>query len=388
MPQQKHKKIDISHNASIGVLGGGQLGMMMIEAAKEIGIIVHVLDPNLAAPCAKLADTFTVGDFNNYEDVYQFGKDKHYLTIEIENVNIDALEQLEKEGHHVFPQPSALRIIKDKGIQKQFYTDNSIPTATYQLMESKADLLSAQLDFPYVQKLRTGGYDGKGVQVIRNKEELSFAFDAPCVIESMIDFEKEISIIVARNVSGQLAVFPAVECEFSQEANLVEFQFSPAAISLEIERKAIEIASSIIQSLELVGILAVEFFLTKDGDLLVNEIAPRTHNSGHHTIECCETSQFSQHLRAVLNLPLESTALIQPGAMLNLLGEKGHSGTAHYEGLEEVLQIPGVFVHLYGKELTKPFRKMGHITVLGTSMEEIKAKATLVKSGLRCISKI
>ena len=363
MPQQKHKKIDISQNASIGVLGGGQLGMMMIEAAKEIGIIVHCLDPNPAAPCAKLADTFTVGDFNNYEDVYQFGKDKHYLTIEIENVNIDALEQLEKEGHHVFPQPSALRIIKDKGIQKQFYTDNSIPTATYQLMESKADLLSAQLDFPVVQKLRTGGYDGKGVQVIRNKEELAFAFDAPCVI------------------------FPAVECEFSQEANLVEFQFSPAAISLEIEQKAIEIASSIIQSMELVGILAVEFFLTKDGKLLVNEIAPRTHNSGHHTIECCETSQFSQHLRAVLNLPLGSTALIQPGAMLNLLGEKGHSGTAHYEGLEEVLQIPGVFVHLYGKELTKPFRKMGHITVLGTSMEEIKSKATLVKSGLRCISK-
>ncbi len=387
MPQQKHKKIDVSHNASIGVLGGGQLGMMMIEAAKEIGIIVHVLDPNPAAPCAKLADTFTVGDFNNYEDVYQFGKDKHYLTIEIENVNIDALEQLEKEGHYVFPQPSALRIIKDKGIQKQFYTENFIPTAVYQLMESKADLLSAQLDFPYVQKLRTGGYDGKGVQVIRNKEELAFAFDAPCVIESMIDFEKEISIIVARNVSGQLAVFPAVECEFSQEANLVEFQFSPAAISLEIEQKAIEIASSIIQSLDLVGILAVEFFLTKDGKLLVNEIAPRTHNSGHHTIECCETSQFSQHLRAVLNLPLGSTALIQPGAMLNLLGEKGHSGTAHYEGLEEVLQIPGVFVHLYGKELTKPFRKMGHITVLGKSMEEIKAKATLVKSGLRCISK-
>ena len=387
MPQQKHKNIDISQNASIGVLGGGQLGMMMIEAAKEIGIIVHVLDPNPAAPCAKLADTFTVGDFNNYEDVYQFGKDKHYLTIEIENVNIDALEQLEKEGHYVFPQPSALRIIKDKGIQKQFYTENFIPTAVYQLMESKADLLSAQLDFPYVQKLRTGGYDGKGVQVIRNKEELAFAFDAPCVIESMIDFEKEISIIVARNVSGQLAVFPAVECEFSQEANLVEFQFSPAAISLEIEQKAIEIASSIIQSLDLVGILAVEFFLTKDGKLLVNEIAPRTHNSGHHTIECCETSQFSQHLRAVLNLSLGSTALIQPGAMLNLLGEKGHSGTAHYEGLEEVLQIPGVFVHLYGKELTKPFRKMGHITVLGTSMEEIKSKATLVKSGLRCISK-
>ena len=387
MPQQKLKNIDIVQKASIGVLGGGQLGMMMIEAAKEIGIVVHILDPNPAAPCAKLADTFTVGDFNNYEDVYQFGKDKHYLTIEIENVNIDALEQLEKEGHLVFPQPSALRIIKDKGIQKQFYTENFIPTAAYQLMESKADLLSAQLDFPFVQKLRTGGYDGKGVQVIRNKEELACAFDAPCVIESMIDFEKEISIIVARNVSGQLAVFPAVECEFSQEANLVEFQFSPAAISLEIEQKAIEIASSIIQSLELVGILAVEFFLTKDGKLLVNEIAPRTHNSGHHTIECCETSQFSQHLRAVLNLPLGYTALIQPGAMLNLLGEKGYSGVAHYEGLEEVLQIPGVFVHLYGKELTKPFRKMGHITVLGKSMEEIKAKATLVKSGLRCISK-
>ena len=387
MPQQKHKKIDVSHNASIGVLGGGQLGMMMIEAAKEIGIIVHVLDPNPAAPCAKLADTFTVGDFNNYEDVYQFGKDKHYLTIEIENVNIDALEQLEKEGHYVFPQPSALRIIKDKGIQKQFYTENFIPTAVYQLMESKADLLSAQLDFPYVQKLRTGGYDGKGVQVIRNKEELAFAFDAPCVIESMIDFEKEISIIVARNVSGQLAVFPAVECEFSQEANLVEFQFSPAAISLEIEQKAIEIASSIIQSLELVGILAVEFFLTKKGELLVNEIAPRTHNSGHHTIECCETSQFEQHLRAVLNLELGSTRLVCPAAMVNLLGEPSYTGLAYFEGLAATEEIPGVFVHLYGKEKTSPNRKMGHVTILGKSMVEIKAKAASVKSGLRCISK-
>lgn len=387
MPQQKQEKINIGQKASLGVLGGGQLGLMMIEAAKNMGVEVHCLDPNPVAPCALMAHSFTVGDFTNYADVYEFGKDKQILTIEIENVNIDALEQLEKEGHLIFPQPFALRIIKDKGIQKQFYTENSIPTAAYQLMEDKADLISAQLDFPYVQKLRIGGYDGKGVQVIRNKEELDFAFDAPSVIESMIDFEKEISIIVARNIMGEIAVFPAVECEFSQEANLVEFQFSPAEISLEIEQKAIQIASSIIQSLELVGILAVEFFLTKDGKLLVNEMAPRTHNSGHHTIECCETSQFSQHLRAVLNWPLGSTSLIQPGAMLNLLGEKGHSGTAHYEGLEEVLRIPGVFVHLYGKELTKPFRKMGHITVLGDNLAQIKEKADQVRKSLKCISR-
>jgi 5-(carboxyamino)imidazole ribonucleotide synthase len=387
MPEQKLKKIDSLQKASIGVLGGGQLGMMMIEAAKEMGVEVHCLDPNPAAPCAKIADTFTVGDFNNYEDVYEFGKDKKVLTIEIENVNIEALEMLEQEGAKVYPQPAVLKIIKDKGVQKQFYTDINIPTASFQLIEGKAALIERNLSYPFVQKLRTGGYDGKGVQVIRNKEELACAFDAPCIIESMIDFEKEISIIVARNVSGQLAVFPAVECEFSQEANLVEFQFSPAAISSAIEQEAVSIARSIITNLDMVGLLAVEFFLTKDGRLLVNEIAPRTHNSGHHTIECCETSQFSQHLRAVLNLPLGSTTLIQPGAMLNLLGEKGHSGTAHYEGLEEVLQIPGVFVHLYRKELTKPFRKMGHVTILGRDLHALKEKAKQVSKALKCVSR-
>ena len=387
MSQQKIQERLHDGSASIGVLGGGQLGMMMIEAAKELGVAIHCLDPNPAAPCAKIATTFTVGDFNNYDDVYHFGKDKKVLTIEIENVNIDALEVLEQEGVKVYPQPAVLKIIKDKGVQKQFYVDSNVPTAPFQLVGGEAALVQGDLSYPFVQKLRVGGYDGKGVQVIRNKEELNFAFDAPSVIESMIDFEKEISIIVARNVSGQLAFFPAVECEFSKEANLVEFQFSPAAISLEIEQKAIEIASSIIQSLELVGILAVEFFLTKQGDLLVNEIAPRTHNSGHHTIECCKTSQFEQHLRAVLNLELGSTRLICPAAMVNLLGEPKFNGLAYYEGLADVEKMPGVFVHLYGKEKTSPNRKMGHVTILGKSMEEIKAKAALVKSGLRCISK-
>ena len=387
MSQQKIQESVNNGNPSIGVLGGGQLGMMMIEAANKIGVLVHCLDPNPAAPCAKIAATFTVGDFNNYDDVYQFGKDKKVLTIEIENVNIEALEVLEKEGVKVYPQPAVLKIIKDKGVQKQFYVDTYVPTAPFQLIEGKSALIEQDLAYPFVQKLRVGGYDGKGVQVIRNKEELASAFDAPSVIESMIDFEKEISIIVARNVAGQLAVFPAVECEFSKEANLVEFQFSPANIAKEIEQKAIEIASSIIQSLELVGILAVEFFLTKQGELLVNEIAPRTHNSGHHTIECCETSQFEQHLRAVLNLELGSTRLVCPAAMVNLLGEPTYNGLAYYEGLEEVEKMPGVFVHLYGKEKTSPNRKMGHVTILGKSMEEIKAKAALVKSGLRCISK-
>jgi len=387
MSQQKIQESVNNGNPSIGVLGGGQLGMMMIEAANKIGVLVHCLDPNPAAPCAKIAATFTVGDFNNYDDVYQFGKDKKVLTIEIENVNIEALEVLEKEGVKVYPQPAVLKIIKDKGVQKQFYVDTYVPTAPFQLIEGKSALIEQDLAYPFVQKLRVGGYDGKGVQVIRNKEELASAFDAPSVIESMIDFEKEISIIVARNVAGQLAVFPAVECEFSKEANLVEFQFSPANIAKEIEQKAIEIASSIIQSLELVGILAVEFFLTKQGELLVNEIAPRTHNSGHHTIECCETSQFEQHLRAVLNLELGSTRLVCPAAMVNLLGEPTYNGLAYYEGLEEVEKMSGVFVHLYGKEKTSPNRKMGHVTILGKSMEEIKAKAALVKSGLRCISK-
>jgi 5-(carboxyamino)imidazole ribonucleotide synthase len=306
----------------------------------------------------------------------EFGKDKNLITVEIENVNIEALEMLEKSGVQVYPQPHVLKIIKDKGTQKQFYKKNGIPTSPFVIFDSAQELMNASIELPAVQKLRTGGYDGKGVQILKDAKS---SFDAPHLIENLIDFEKEISIIVARNDKGQISTFPSVECEFNPEAHLVEFLFSPAEISQEIENKAKEIAADLIEKIDMVGILAVEMFLTKSGDILVNEIAPRPHNSGHHTIECCETSQFAQHLRAILSLPLGSTALIQPGAMINLLGEKGHTGTAIYGGLSDLLDHDNVFPHLYGKEQTKPFRKMGHVTITGKTLKEVKETAEKIK---------
>ena len=365
-----------SKEFKIGVLGGGQLGRMLIQEAINLNLHIHIMDPDQNAPCASIAQTYTCAALTDFDAVIEFGKDKNLITVEIENVNIEALEALEKNGVQVYPQPHVLKIIKDKGTQKQFYETNDIPTSPFELIQSANELTKASIKFPVVQKLRTGGYDGRGVQILKNDQS---SFDAPSIIENLIDFEKEISIIVARNDKGQISTFPSVECEFNPEAHLVEFLFSPAEISHEIEKKAQEIASDVIEKLDMIGILAVEMFLTKSGDLLVNEIAPRPHNSGHHTIECCETSQFAQHLRAILGLPLGSTALIQPGAMINLLGEKGHTGTAIYEGLSELLNHPHVFPHLYGKEQTKPLRKMGHITITGNSIEEVKETAEKIK---------
>lgn len=372
-----------SKEFKIGVLGGGQLGRMLIQEAINLNLHIHIMDPDQNAPCASIAQTFTCAALTDFDSVIEFGKDKNLITVEIENVNIEALEALEKKGVQVYPQPHVLKIIKDKGTQKQFYKTNDIPTSPFELIQSANELMKASIKFPVVQKLRTGGYDGRGVQILKDDQS---SFDAPSIIENLIDFEKEISIIVARNDKGQVSTFPSVECEFNPEAHLVEFLFSPAEISHEIENKAKDIASEIIEKLDMVGILAVEMFLTKSGDLLVNEIAPRPHNSGHHTIECCETSQFAQHLRAILGLPLGSTALIQPGAMINLLGEKGHTGTAIYEGLSELLNHTHVFPHLYGKEQTKPLRKMGHVTITGNSIEEVKETAEKIKNLIHIIA--
>ena len=365
-----------SKEFKIGVLGGGQLGRMLIQEAINLNLHIHIMDPDQNAPCASIAQTFTCGAITDFDAVMEFGKDKNLITVEIENVNIEALEMLEKSGVQVYPQPHVLKIIKDKGTQKQFYKKNGIPTSPFVIFDSAQELMNASIELPAVQKLRTGGYDGKGVQILKDAKS---SFDAPHLIENLIDFEKEISIIVARNDKGQISTFPSVECEFNPEAHLVEFLFSPAEISQEIENKAKEIASDLIEKIDMVGILAVEMFLTKSGDILVNEIAPRPHNSGHHTIECCETSQFAQHLRAILSLPLGSTALIQPGAMINLLGEKGHTGTAIYGGLSDLLDHDNVFPHLYGKEQTKPFRKMGHVTITGKTLKEVKETAEKIK---------
>lgn len=381
------QKIWYGHSSRLGMVGGGQLGRMFIQEAINFDVHVHVLDPDANAPCKHIAHSFTQGSLNDYDTLYNFGLDKDVLTVEIENVNIEALEALEKLGKKVFPQPRVLRIIKDKGIQKEFYKDHNIPTAPFQLTENLEDVKQLADQLPFVQKMRTGGYDGKGVQVLRTESDFENAFETPSVIEEMIPFEKEISIIVARNENGEMAVYPAVECEFSEEANLVEFLFAPADISNEIENKAIELAKSVIEKLEMVGILAVELFLTQDGSLLVNEIAPRPHNSGHHTIECNVTSQFEQHMRSVLNLPLGSTEILQAGAMINLLGEKGYEGDVYYEGLEKFIGKPGVHPHIYGKAQTKSFRKMGHVTIAGKDLEKVKQLALDVKNGIRVLSK-
>lgn len=369
----------------LGVLGGGQLGRMLIQETINYDVHVHSLDPDVNAPCKDVAHSFTVGSLNDFDAVYQFGKDKDVLTVEIENVSIEALEKLEAEGVKVFPQPRVLKIIRDKGLQKQFYADNNIPTPDFYLVENKEDINKYIAEFPFMQKMRTGGYDGKGVTPLRTEADLATAFEVPSVLEKFVDFEKELSVIVARNENGDTKVYPTVECEFSPEANLVEFLFSPADVSETIEAAAEKLAVDIIDKLGMVGILAVELFLTKSGELLVNEIAPRPHNSGHHTIECNVTSQFEQHMRSVLNLPLGDTRIIQPGVMINLLGEKDYQGSAVYQGLEEAIALSGVKPHIYGKEETKSFRKMGHITIVAPTLEEAKVTGRRVKEMVKVV---
>lgn len=367
----------------LGVLGGGQLGRMLIQDAININVSVHCIDPDPSAPCAELASSFKVGSLNDYDTVYNFGKDKDVVTIEIEHVNVDALEALEKEGVTVFPQPNILRMIQDKGLQKQFYAKHNIPTADFTIIENAAALSNGNVEFPIVQKMRKGGYDGKGVQVLKSEADLANAFDEPSILEKMVPFTKELSVIVARNEQGQIATYPVVDMEFNAEANLVEFLFSPADITEEIEQKATIIAKQVAEATGMVGILAVELFLTSNGDILVNEMAPRPHNSGHQTIEGNITSQYEQHLRAILNLPLGSTAITKPSVMVNLLGEKNHTGEVYYQGLTDVLSMEGVHVHLYGKNQTKPFRKMGHVTVTDNTVYRAKEKAKKVKETLK-----
>lgn len=370
----------------IGLLGGGQLGRMMLQNAIDLNLNISVLDPDKNAPCKFLVKKFMCGSLTDYETVYDFGKDKDLITIEIENVNIEALKDLEKEGKKVYPQPHIIELIQDKGLQKMFYQRNNISSADFFLVETKEQITKYADYFPFFQKLRKGGYDGKGVTKLVNQHHLEKAFDEPSVLERLVDFDKELSVIVARNENGEVKCFPVVECEFNPEANLVEFLFSPANIKKTVEKEALKLATEIAEKLGIVGLLAVEFFLTKDGKVLVNEIAPRPHNSGHHTIEANVTSQFEQHLRAILNLPLGDTAIIKAGVMVNLLGDFGYEGTAIYQGIEDVLKFSGVYLHLYGKENTKPFRKMGHATIVDDDILKAKQKAKLVKHTLKIIA--
>jgi len=370
-------------NLKIGVLGGGQLGRMMIQSAIDFNLDIHVLDPDPNAPCKCIATSFETGSLTDYERVMAFGQDKDLLTIEIENVNTQALSELEKQGKKVFPQPRVIELIQNKLHQKKFYAANGIPTAEFQEVSGAAEVAQKKDFLPFVNKLATGGYDGRGVQVIRTEDALGKAFDAPGFVEKLVDFDKELAVIVARNEAGQVQTFPTVEMVFHPEHNLVEYLFSPASISPEIEDQAQQLAKELIEKLDMVGLLAIEMFLTKEGHLLVNEIAPRTHNSGHQTIEGNVTSQFEQHLRAILNWPLGNTDTLIPSAMVSLLGEDGYSGEARYEGMEQVLAKNGVHVHLYGKKLTKPFRKMGHITVANHNIDQLKQTVNFVKSTLK-----
>ena len=379
-----NQQVDLT--TKLGILGGGQLGRMLIQEAVNFNIHISVLDPAVNAPCADLANNFVVGNFNDHQTVLDFGKTVDVLTIEIEHVNIEALEELERLGKKVFPTPQALRTIQDKGLQKQFYKANNIPTAPFHLIDNAEDALLFKEKGPFMQKLRKGGYDGKGVTPLRTEAEFKSAFNAPSVLEEFVPFVKELAVIVARNERGEIATFPLVEMEFNPEANLVESIFSPANVNVEIENNAKKIAIDIANKLEHVGLLAIELFLTAEGNLLVNEIAPRPHNSGHHTIEACFVSQYGMHLRAILNMPLGSTGLRTPAVMINLLGEKGFEGKARYENIEEVLDTEGAYIHLYGKEDTKPFRKMGHITVCNSNLEEAKDIARRFLKDVRVIS--
>lgn len=368
-----------SQSQILGVLGGGQLGRMLIQSAINYNQDIHILDPDPNAPCKDLCQKFTVGSLKDFDTVYAFGQDCDVITVEIESVNTEALMKLESEGKQVYPQPHILKLIKDKREQKQFYQQHAIPTAEFILTENKEEVIHNKSFLPAVNKLGKEGYDGRGVQVLRSEADLDNAFDALGLLEKLIDFDKEIAVTVARNAAGELTVYPAVECAFHPTANLVEFLFAPADISEEVEEKAKEIAKDVILKLGMVGILAVEMFVTKEGEILVNEIAPRPHNSGHHTIEANFTSQFEQHLRSVMNWPLGSPDLRCPAAMINLLGEEGFTGPAIVEGQETALAEKGVYIHLYGKKLTKPFRKMGHVTVLDEDVTKLKAKAMKIK---------
>ncbi len=370
----------------LGILGGGQLGRMLIAEALDYDVHVAVLDPSEQAPCSGIAHRFEVGDFADRDAVIAFGKDLDVITIEIEHVNVEALKVLEKRGVTVRPEIHVLEVVQDKGLQKEFYRSHGIPTSPFELIGGKADI-EKRGRYPIVQKLRRGGYDGRGVAVLKTADDLDKAFDAPSVLEEFVDFDKELSVIVSRHESGEVRAFPCVELEFNPEANLVEMLFAPADIDPAVEKRATEVAMQVVEAFDMVGLLAVELFLTKTGDVLVNEVAPRPHNSGHHTIEANGVSQYGQLLRAILGYAPGDTTLIRPAAMVNLLGEAGHSGPAYYEGLEEALALPGVYVHLYGKSETRPFRKMGHVTITADTAGEARRMASKVKNILKVKSK-
>jgi len=374
----------------LGILGGGQLGKMLLQVTNKWGIETYVLDPTEDCPAANTCTHFIKGDFTDKQTVIDFGKKVDVITIEIENVNTEALFELIKLGKSVFPQPAVINTIQDKGLQKEFYKQHHLPTSLFFLVSNKEEILTAykeqKIKIPFVQKLRTGGYDGRGVCVIKTESDLSQLMDAPSVIEECVNIKKEISVIVARDIDGNVKAYPPTEMLVNEKANLLDLLQSPATLSKEKTIEAVELAKKTINAFGLTGILAVELFVDKNDNILINESAPRTHNSGHHTIESSVTSQFEQQLRAVMGLPLGSTEMKHPAVMLNLLGEPGHSGDVVYKGFSEALAIEGANVHIYGKRTTKPFRKMGHVTITDNNLDSAIHKATKIKNILKVIS--
>ena len=372
-----------STSTRLGLLGGGQLGRMLLQAAIDFDLRLRVLDPDADAPCAAIAPEFVVGSFQDFQTVYDFGRDLDVLTIEIESVNLDALKRLRDEGVRVYPQPEVVEIIQDKRRQKQFFRENELPTADFILTENRDDVRKNAAFLPAFHKLGQGGYDGRGVQRITSEADLDQAFDEPGILEKVVLFEKELAVIVARSPNGEVRCFPTVEMVFHPQANLVEYLFAPAEISADLSGRAQQIAVRTAEALGIVGLLAVELFLTKTGTILINEVAPRPHNSGHHTLRANDVSQYEQHLRAILGLPLGDTTAYRPAAMVNLLGEPGHDGPARYEGLETLLAMPGVHPFLYGKKTTKPFRKMGHVVILDADLVVLKNKVNVVQASVK-----
>ena len=380
-----------STTKTIGILGGGQLGKMLLTTTRQWDLTTHVMDPSPEAPARIGCNHFTQGDLMEYQDVLDFGKKVDLLTIEIENINTKALAELEKQGVKVYPQAAVLELIQNKCKQKEFYQKKGIPSAPFQVFNSKEALKDAvvrgRISFPFVWKSAAMGYDGFGVQIIRSNQDLETVSEGGCMAEDLVAIEKEIGVIVCRSVSGETVSYPSVEMEFHSTANQVEFVLSPARISKKIEEKAREVALEVSKAYQHVGLLAVELFLTKEGEIWVNEVAPRPHNSGHYSIEAAYTSQFEQHIRALLDLPLGNPENKVAGVMVNLVGAEGHQGPVYYKNMEHILAIEGVCPHIYGKKETRPFRKMGHITIVNKNLETARQIAAQVKETIEVISK-
>ena len=379
-----------SSDFKLGILGGGQLGKMLLTETQKFDIQTLVLDPSEEAPARFSCHAFHQGSLMDFDTVYNFGKMVNVLTIEIENVNLDALDKLEAEGLAVFPSPKTLRLIQNKGKQKDFYFENNIPTSPHQRFADLNDLKTAsennQLEFPFVWKCAQFGYDGNGVKIVRSTLDLIDLPEVECIAEQMVPFKNELAVIVARSVSGEIKTYPVVEMEFHPEANQVEYVICPARIEDSVAKKAQEIALQVSEKFNHVGLLAVEMFQTKDDTILVNEVAPRPHNSGHYSIEASYTSQFENHLRTILNLPLGNTDSKVAGIMVNLVGAEGFSGPVIYENIEKIMAIEGVTPHIYGKRETRPFRKMGHVTIVNKDITKARQIAEEVKNTIRVIS--